>query len=1159
MLTCKKLSLRTLGICLCAVTAFSVSNQSLRGQSPEATASVVNHAHLVGHEDEKLLARIEDAIAGWDPRNLASPYLSISQTDQGKKYQLRRTDLGEFIADPDAAVALGKALFWEMRAGSDYDQAKAIGMACASCHYRFGADARNRNTEALAFEAWDKFAEDRQLPSPAADETPRVQRPPFAQRRLEFSPDGKTPISRSKFSSAPTDAESAPFQKTETNGLLQHEIVGSQGMIFRNFGGVVGGTEKHNLVTFTAPHERHDMFVRAAQGSPERTRQVTGRNSPSVINAVFNDRQFHDGRAESTFNGFSIFGDYDTRNVLKKSELNGKFTPVQVAIVQASLASQAVGPIVNEVEMSYFGRNFHDIAVKLLDAQPLETQKVSSKDSVLANYTSAPNPGLFDPLHPGHKLHYRQLIKRAFRKEWWDDQVVIRTQLQEQLKSLRGQFEQKVDASTHAALSNLKVGLKTILAKADEQFPAEISLLAIEKFESQWAGKTEDIPQEFFDLQSSCEAWEMVEQQILPLRTSPANYREHRIGIDRTLANTKGVNGLMAADDLMVNNFGLFWGLSIMLYESTLISNDSPFDQMLRGDDSGVQAVWNGKYGQTFIDVLDFAPNSNQQAVTPAQPNEPTVVPDDNTIRKIHSDKLVAPNQKPVLNATGMFQRGLRVFVTNCAECHAPPSFTSAGDIELIPELPEPIAKLHSHRLVRNALADAFKQRLIAEGQGVGAGKSRNDGVTDAVRNLLGNRPFFFDQERIPELEALVADLMIENMEIPDKRPTSFNSVGNPMPNRSPMITWVGTRQPLGFLPSPAKAPNNKPVPLHAFYDVGFYNLGVSEPRYDWGVWAYTELEDDLSVERLESTLKSMNLLGQVATLSDLDENAAADSQMQAQSITPKGIVQLRKKLTKLTDQEAPNQGKRTSASPSSSLGSAYQLQRKGQKLTQKEILSLVQKASVSSTADSSASKPDDHSAERNFTGTSDDLRKDHHFFMRARRMVMNEETWGHRKPFINDNELMGWGAFKTPSLRNIALTEPYMHNGRFLTLRQVLKFYGFDNLDLIPANVQLNPDLHPEIGRLLVNPDGQVFAPDGSIMPAPAIDIARIQDAEALLFFMHCLTDQRVRYEKAPFDHPSINIVNGFDDAGTDFVIRLDETGNEGRSEPPTQFPSDK
>jgi cytochrome c peroxidase len=35
-------------------------------------------------------------------------------------------------------------------------------------------------------------------------------------------------------------------------------------------------------------------------------------------------------------------------------------------------------------------------------------------------------------------------------------------------------------------------------------------------------------------------------------------------------------------------------------------------------------------------------------------------------------------------------------------------------------------------------------------------------------------------------------------------------------------------------------------------------------------------------------------------------------------------------------------------------------------------------------------------------------------------------------------------GAFRTPTLREIALTAPYMHDGRFSTLRQVVDYYLF-------------------------------------------------------------------------------------------------------------------
>jgi cytochrome c peroxidase len=60
---------------------------------------------------------------------------------------------------------------------------------------------------------------------------------------------------------------------------------------------------------------------------------------------------------------------------------------------------------------------------------------------------------------------------------------------------------------------------------------------------------------------------------------------------------------------------------------------------------------------------------------------------------------------------------------------------------------------------------------------------------------------------------------------------------------------------------------------------------------------------------------------------------------------------------------------------------------------------------------------------------------------------------------------------YKTPTLRNVALTAPYMHNGLFGTLKEVVTFY---NKGGIP-NPQLDPLIHPlgltpaEIGHIVV------------------------------------------------------------------------------------------
>ena len=68
-----------------------------------------------------------------------------------------------------------------------------------------------------------------------------------------------------------------------------------------------------------------------------------------------------------------------------------------------------------------------------------------------------------------------------------------------------------------------------------------------------------------------------------------------------------------------------------------------------------------------------------------------------------------------------------------------------------------------------------------------------------------------------------------------------------------------------------------------------------------------------------------------------------------------------------------------------------------------------------------------------------------------------NEElAWGRGRITANPNDI---GKFKTPTLRNIALTAPYMHNGRFATLPQVLDHYssGVQNSETLSPILQQN------------------------------------------------------------------------------------------------------
>jgi cytochrome c peroxidase len=52
-----------------------------------------------------------------------------------------------------------------------------------------------------------------------------------------------------------------------------------------------------------------------------------------------------------------------------------------------------------------------------------------------------------------------------------------------------------------------------------------------------------------------------------------------------------------------------------------------------------------------------------------------------------------------------------------------------------------------------------------------------------------------------------------------------------------------------------------------------------------------------------------------------------------------------------------------------------------------------------------------------------------------------------------------GQGRFKTPTLREVARTAPFMHDGSLATLEDVVEFYD--------AGGRMNPNLDPEIRRL--------------------------------------------------------------------------------------------
>ena len=142
------------------------------------------------------------------------------------------------------------------------------------------------------------------------------------------------------------------------------------------------------------------------------TRRVTGRNTPSAVDAVFNFRNFWDGRAQNVCNGANPFGTRDKANhLLVVDPVDGKLGPTQVNMVNSALCSQSLGPILSSTEMSADNRNFHQVGKKLLARVPLANQLVDPTDSVLGVFSKSPDRGL--------KTSYSALVQKAFQPEWW--------------------------------------------------------------------------------------------------------------------------------------------------------------------------------------------------------------------------------------------------------------------------------------------------------------------------------------------------------------------------------------------------------------------------------------------------------------------------------------------------------------------------------------------------------------------------------------------------------------------------------------------------------------------------------------------------------------------------------------------------------------------
>ncbi len=359
------------------------------------------------------------------------------------------------LADKTAAIELGKALFWDMQAGSDDTQ------ACASCHFNAGADSRAINEVNPGQAGGDNTFQVGSAPNYHLNPgTPGTGFGGYHDGDYPFHKVSDVDQGLSLIADANdvTGSQGVP-------GLTNTQIIVTGGQVMGSGSG--SGSNGSNTPACQATNNNSDpdqgtlgsdmqagpriptkqpppklTCVAQAQGlqisarnsveadttvidpvfsfsdpsDPAKrinTRRVTGRNTPSVVDAAFNYRNFWDGRAQNECNGSNPFGARDGQSHLMVTDETGtELGPVLVNMKNSALCSQALGPILSSTEMSADDRNFHQVGKKLLARKPLAQQIVDPTDSVLGAFSSAPDKGL--------NTSYSSLIQKAFQTEWWN-------------------------------------------------------------------------------------------------------------------------------------------------------------------------------------------------------------------------------------------------------------------------------------------------------------------------------------------------------------------------------------------------------------------------------------------------------------------------------------------------------------------------------------------------------------------------------------------------------------------------------------------------------------------------------------------------------------------------------------------------------------------
>jgi cytochrome c peroxidase len=308
-----------------------------------------------------------------------SAALAFSQTVPRVLQSLKGTPVPEpsalntFVANRQVAIALGKALFWDIQVGSDGKT------ACASCHFQAGADPRYKNqiNPGLNRVGASNFS--------------------FGMTRSGVPAGPNATMARADF---PFHNLSNPQDRNSTVTYETKDVMGSQGVTLRNYLGASPGASEDVCAEAIDP-----IFSSGATNF----RRSSARHAPTVINAAFNLRNFYDGRANPLFNGVDAFGPRNRAAVVYRGH---PAVATRILLDNSSLASQATAPPMSDIEMSCAGRTWPETGKRLLSAAALKRQSVAADDSVLAGYVAPAG-------QKGLSVTYERLVREAFVSDLW--------------------------------------------------------------------------------------------------------------------------------------------------------------------------------------------------------------------------------------------------------------------------------------------------------------------------------------------------------------------------------------------------------------------------------------------------------------------------------------------------------------------------------------------------------------------------------------------------------------------------------------------------------------------------------------------------------------------------------------------------------------------